>query len=278
MSGWARRDRSKYRSASPAPFGDLAHEMHAKASTSTSKRLEKGINLLEEALAKCDTDDTYKSTLELYASHIQTQRADIAALRAELERAKKPVIDYRNQISVLETNLAEKEEECVALRSRVKELEARVKSNEKSIDACCSQLLEEREWRKTAMQCLHDELSLAKDTAGLVSSVQKKKNTPVDSNKSKNKFSQLTNRNLEKNAAAERKNRPNSAPPQHLSENTSEESLVDETEELAEDCGHSDGDGDTVLERRPRGKGREKEWSVDITSVSAVLSKIKNLN
>jgi predicted RNase H-like nuclease (RuvC/YqgF family) len=238
MSGWAR---SKYRSTSPAPLDDLAHKLHVKASNSTSQRLEKGINLLEDALAKCNTDDAYKSTLELYATHVKTQRADIAALRAELERTKKPVINNRSKIDVLETNLAEKERECIELRSQVEKLETRLQSSEKSIDACCSQLLEERQWRKAAIGCLHDELTLVKETARLTSAVQQKKTTPTaEMNKHKKPFQpsqlsgssrKLTKKNLEENEN-ERKSRPDSAPPQQCSENTSEESLIDETEEM----------------------------------------------
>jgi chromosome segregation ATPase len=273
MSGWAR---SKYRSTSPAPLDDLAHKLHVKASTSTSQRLEKGINLLEDALAKCNTDDAYKSTLELYATHVKTQRADIAALRAELERAKKPAINYRSKIDVLETNLAEKERECIELRSQVEKLETRLQSSEKSIDACCSQLLEERQWRKAAMGCLHDELTLAKETAGLISAVQKKKTTPTtEMNKHKKPFQpsklsgslrKLTKKNLEEN---EIRQRPDSAPPQQCSENTSEESLIDETEEMPASC----GDVDREQRNNQRHAGHNNEWSLDITAVSAVLSR-----
>lgn len=275
MSGWARSDRSRYRSASPAPLDESPHIIHTKASNSTSKRLEKGINLLEKALDKCDTDDAYKSTLELYASHVQTQKADIAALRAELERVKTPIADYRNKISVIESNLAEKEGECVALRSRVKELETCLRAQEKSIDACCSQLFEERQWRKAAMLCLQDELNLSRETSRLVSTAQKKKKNN-SANKGNNKcsrrmISSLTQEKLEETAAGG-ENRPQSAPPRQLPVNTSEENLVDEIEN---DCGSDGGALDTIVETGERGKGREKEWSLDITAVSAVLSRQK---
>jgi hypothetical protein len=277
MSGWARSGRSRYRSASPATLDDSPHNIHIKASKSTSKRLERGINLLEEALAKCDTDDAYKSTLELYASHFQTQKADTAALRTELQRVKKSAADYCNKISVIESDLAGKEGECVALRSRVKELETCLRAQKKSIDACCSQLSEERQWRKASMNCLQEELSLAKETAGLVSIVPKKKNNSA-ANKSKNKFSQRiistsTQNKLEEITTDEGRNRPQSAPPHQFTENTSEESLVDEIQESCEEDSGSDYAVDTIVEARKRGKGCEKEWSLDITAVSALLSR-----
>jgi len=278
MSGWARSSRPRYRSASPASIDDSPQNIHIKASKSTSKRLEKGINLLEEALAKCDTDDAYKSTLELYASHVQTQRADTAAVRAELERVKKSNADFRNRISDIESKLAGKEGECVALRSRLKELETSLRAQRKSTDACCSQLSEERQWRKASMNCLQEELIQAKKTAGLVSTVQKKKNKSA-ANNSKNKFSHriissLTQKKLEE-TTGEGENRPQSAPTHSLAENTSEEDLVDELQESCEGDFGSECAVDTAVETRERGKGRENEWSLDITAVSALLSRQK---
>lgn len=274
MSGCARSDRTRYKSPSPSPLEDFRYQTHTKAATSTSKRLEKGINALEEALSRCDTDnDAYKSTLELYASHVQTQRADIAALRAELERAKKPATEYRNNINVLQSNLTEKENDCVELRSRVKKLETRLQSQNKSLDASCSQLSEERQWRRAAMECLQNELSLAKETSGLVSSIQRKKITPVADTSCKT--SRLTRKNLEIKSKETNQNntRPRSAPSCHRSEtNISEESLLQETE-LSETNDTVDHENATFEVKKERGKGHEKEWTFDITAVSAVVSR-----
>ena len=275
MSGWARSDRTRYRAASPSPLDDFRYQTHTKAAASTSKRLEKGIHAFEEALSRCDTDnDAYKSTLELYASHVQTQRADIAALRAELERAKKPATEYRNTINVFQSNLTEKESECVELRSRVKKLETRLQSQDKSLDACCSQLSEERQWRRAAMECLQNKLSLAKETAGLVSSIQKKKTTtPVTDTSSKT--SKLTRKNLEIKSKETNHNntRPRSAPSCPRSEtNTSEESLLQETE-LSQTNDSGDYENGALREEKEKGKGREKEWTFDITAVSAVVTR-----
>lgn len=224
MNGWARSGAPKGRStkASSTPTGstnEWPRQSRSRPNASTIN-LEKGINRLEEAIARCDTDDAYKSTLELYAVHIQTQRADISALRAELERAKLDAQKKeqaqssiaRGQLESLRAELDAREEECAAQRLRADELSAQVHSLEKILaqkqdvlNACCEQLAEERKWRKASLSCLRSELELAQETSGMATAatITRRKQAIADGNATNYDMS-LTTENSEE--------RPRSAP------------------------------------------------------------------
>ena len=187
MSGWAKSRPPKGAcQASSAPTSSDWPKQPRSKPTAATINLEEGINRLEEAIARCDTDDAYKSTLELYAVHIQTQRADISALRSELERAKiesqkreqAQSAVARGQLASLRAEFDAREEECAAQRLRTDELSSQVQGLEQLLqqkqevlNACCEQLSEERKWRKASLECLRNELGLAQDTANLAPSV-----------------------------------------------------------------------------------------------------------
>lgn len=170
MSGWAR---SSWPSQPPGAAADRPRRHWPQAPAAA---LERSIRRLEDALAACDAEEgDLQSTLELYSVHVRAQRDEIAALRAELDRARAETrakeatraAAVAAEAEALRAELAAREEEGGAAAWRADGLAARVQELEAALRRGYARLDEEQRWRRAALACLRSEMDLAGETAAL---------------------------------------------------------------------------------------------------------------